>query len=113
MSDAHKLIEAVLEEFRDVHTGLNKDIENLIESGFCDEDDLLDTKTTLRKMYKLNSDLQNLLVAVLSDDYDSKTTKNNLLELRLINALRRDEKDKRSMVEWFVKEVLESKTPNN
>ena len=113
MTDAHKLIEAVLEEFRDVHTGLNKDIENLIESGHCDEDDLLDTKATLRKMYKLNSNLQNLLVAVLSDDYDSKKTKNNLLDLRLINALKRNDKDKRSMVEWFVKEVLEPKAPNN
>ncbi len=112
MSDAHKLIEAVLEQFRDVHSGLNKDIENLIESGYCDEDDLLDTKATLRKMYKLNSDLQNLLVAVLSDDYDSKTTKNNLLNLQLINALKR-EGDRRSMVEWFVKEVLEPKAPNN
>ena len=113
MSDAYKLIEVVLEGFRDVHTGLNKNIENLVESGICDEDDLLDTKATLRKMFKLNRDMQDLLVAVLSDDYDSKTTKNNLLDLRLMNALKRDDKDKRSMVEWFVKEVLESKTPNN
>ena len=114
MSDAHKLIEVVLEGFRDVHTGLNKDIENLVESGICDEDDLLDAKATLRKMFKLNSDMQDLLVAVLSDDYDNKTTKNNLMNLRLLNTLKReDDRSRRSMVEWFVKERLESKTLNN
>jgi hypothetical protein len=114
MSDAHKLIEVVLEGFRDVHTGLNKDIENLIESGICDENDLLDTKATLRKMYKLNSDMQDFFVAVLSDDYDSKTTKNDLLNLRLLNTLKReDDRSRRSMVEWFVKERLEPKTLNN
>jgi hypothetical protein len=114
MSDTHKLIEVVLEGFRDVHTGLNKNIENLVESGICDEDDLLDTKATLRKMFKLNRDMQDLLVAVLSDDYDNKTTKNDLMNLRLINTLKReDDRSRRSMVEWFVKERLESKTPNN
>jgi hypothetical protein len=114
MSDAHKLIEVVLEGFRDVHTGLNKDIENLIESGVCDENDLLDTKATLRKMYKLNSDMQDFFVAVLSDDYDSKRTKNDLLNLRLLNTLKREnDRSRRSMVEWFVKERLEPKTPNN
>ncbi len=114
MSDAHKLIEVVLEGFRDVHTGLNKDIENLIESGICDENDLLDTKATLRKMYKLNSDMQDFFVAVLSDDYDSKTTKNDLLNLRLLNTLKREnDRSRRSMVEWFVKERLEPKTLNN
>jgi hypothetical protein len=112
MTNAHKLIEAVLEQFRDVHAGLDKDVENLIESGFCDEDDLLDTKATLRKMYKLNSDLQDLLVAVLSDDYDSKTAKNDLMNLRLMNTLKR-EGHRRSMVESFVKERLETKTSNN
>jgi len=112
MNNVHELIAAVLEDFRDVHTGLNKDIEYLIESGMCDEDDLAATKATLRKMYKLNGDLQDLLVAVLSDDYDSKTAKNNLMNLRLMNTLKR-EGDRRSMVEWFVKERLESKTLNN
>ena len=109
MSNTNELFEVVLEGLRDVHTGLDKDIEYLIESGICDEEDLADTKATLNKMYKLNRDLQDLLVAVLSDDYDSKVAKKNLIDLRLMNALKReDERSRRSMVEWFVKERLKA-----
>ncbi len=110
MTEVHKLIETVLEELREVHTGLNDDIEYLIESCNFDEEDLANTKATLNKLYKFNRDLQDLLVAVLSDDYDSKATKKNLLSLRLMNTLKReDDRSRRSMVEWFVKERLEPK----
>ena len=108
MSDEQKLIETVLEGFRDVHTGLNKDIEYLIESGICDEGDLVDTKATLNKMYKLNRDMQDLLVAILGNDYDGKRVKQELLKLSTMRALQRDATDRKSMVEWFVKERLES-----
>jgi hypothetical protein len=106
MSDEQKQIEWVLEGLREIHTGLNKDIEYLIESGICDEDDLEDTKATINKMYKLNRDIQDLLVGVLSDEYDSKQVKRELLKQSTMRALQRDTTDKKSMVEWFVKERL-------
>ena len=108
MSNEQKLIETVLESYRDVHTGLNKDIECLIESGICDEGDLVDIKATVNKMSKLNRDIQDLLVAILGNDYDGKRVKQELLKLSTMRALQRDATDRKSMVEWFVKERLES-----
>ncbi len=106
MSGEQKQIESVLEGLREIHTGLNKDIEYLIESGICDESDLENTKATINKMYKLNRDIQDLLVGILSDDYDGKQVKQELLKLGTMRALQRDATDRKSMVEWFVKERL-------
>ena len=108
MSDEQKQIEYVLEGLREIHTGLNKDIEYLIESGICDEGDLEDAKATINKMYKLNSDIQDLLVSILSNDYDSKKVKQELLKLSTMRALQREATDRKSMVEWFVREKLEN-----
>lgn len=108
MSDAQKQIEYVLEGLREIHTGLDKDIEYLIESGICDEGDLEDVKATINKMYKLNRDIQDLLVSILSSDYDSKKVKQELLKLSTMRALQREATDRKSMVEWFVRERLEN-----
>jgi hypothetical protein len=107
MSDEQKLIENVLEGVREIHTGLNKSIEYLVESGACDEDDLADTKAVLNKMYKLNGDIQDLILSILSSDYDSNKVKQELLKLSTMRALQRDPTDKHSMVEWFVREKIE------
>jgi hypothetical protein len=106
MSGEQKQIESVLEGLREIHTGLNKDIEYLIESGICDEGDLENIKATINKMYKLNRDIQDLLVGILSDDYDGKQVKQELLKLGTMRALQRDATDRKSMIEWFVKERL-------
>jgi hypothetical protein len=109
MNDTHELIEAVLENLKDVHTGLNKDVEYLIESGICDEEDLADTKATIEKIYKLNINLQNLLLTVLSEDYDSQKVKRDLLDLRLLRALKRDSDESGpSVLEWFCKKIQSS-----
>jgi hypothetical protein len=104
MSDEQKIIENVLEGVREIHTGLNKSIEYLIESGACDEEDLADTKAELNKMYKLNRDIQDLIISILSNDYDGEKVKQELLKLSTMRALQRDSTDKHSMVEWFVRE---------
>lgn len=43
---------------------------------------------------------------MLESNYDSAVVRKNLLDLRLINAVKRDG-DRKSMVEWFVNERLE------
>ena len=106
MSNEHKLIEAILEDLKEVHTGLNNDIQTLIEQGYCEEEDLKEIKSTIDKLYKLNIHQQELLVAILSDDYNNKVVKKNLIDLRLINALKRGT-DEKSSVEWFVEKYLD------
>jgi len=106
MSNAHELIEAVLENLKEVHTGLNKDFEYLIESGICDEEDLADAKATINKIYKLNINLQDLLFSVLSEEYSSQKVRKDLLDLRLLRALKRDgAENNRSVLEWFCKKL--------
>ena len=106
MSDTHKLIETVLEQLRETHRNIDAEIEHLFNSGRCDEDDVQDLKNAVAGLYKLNRDIQDLLVAVLQSDYDGAVVRKNLLDLRLINVMKRDS-DRRSMVEWFVRERLE------
>ncbi|NBV71612.1 MAG: hypothetical protein EBR60_06120 [Burkholderiaceae bacterium] len=109
MNATHELIEAVLENLKEVHTGLNKDVENLVESGICDEEDLVDTKATIDKIYKFNLNLQNLLLTVLSEDYDSQKVKKDLMDLRLLRALKRDRDESGpSVLEWFCKKIESS-----
>lgn len=106
MSDTHKLIETVLEQLRETHRNIDAEIEYLFTSGRCEEDDVQDLKNAVAGLYKLNRDVQDLLVAVLESNYDSAVVRKNLLDLRLMNAMKRDN-DRKSMVEWFVKEQLE------
>ena len=106
MPDTHKLIETVLEQLRETHLNIDAEIEYLFTSGRCDEDDAQDLKDAVAGLYKLNQEIQDLLVSVLETDYDSAVVRKNLLDLRLINAMKRDS-DRKSMVEWFIKERLE------
>ena len=106
MSDTHKLIETVLEQLRETHRNIDAEIEYLFTSGRCEEDDVQDLKNAVAGLYKLNRDIQEFLVAVLESNYDSAVVRKNLLDLRLINAVKRDG-DRKSMVEWFVNERLE------
>jgi hypothetical protein len=107
MSDTDKLISDVLENLRDIHTGLDKNIEYLIESVGYDEEDFADIKTTVGKIYKLNINLQDLLVAVLSKEYDSQKTRNDLINLGLIDTLKQ-QNGRKTMLEWFIKEKLDN-----
>jgi len=106
MRKEHELIEVVLEQLRDTHRSIDQEIEYLFGSGRCEEDDVQDLKNAVAGLYKLNRDIQELLVAVLDSNYDSAVVRKNLLDLRLINTMKRDG-DRKSMVEWFVKERLE------
>jgi len=106
MRKEHELIEVVLEQLRDTHRSIDQEIEYLFGSGRCEEDDVQDLKNAVAGLYKLNRDIQELLVAVLDSSYDSAVVRKNLLDLRLINTMKRDG-DRKSMVEWFVKERLE------
>lgn len=109
MPDTHKLIETVLEQLRETHRNIDAEIEHLFNSGRCDEDDVQDLKNAVAGLYKLNRDIQDLLVSVLEADYDSAVVRKNLLDLRLINTMKRVG-DRKTMVEWFVKEQLEKAT---
>ena len=106
MQQKHKLIEIVLEQLRDTHRNIDQEIEYLFTSVRCEEDDVQNLKNSVVGLYKLNRDIQELLVAVLESDYSSSIVRKNLLDLRLINAMKR-EGDRKTMVEWFVKERLE------
>lgn len=81
-------------------SSINAEIEQLFNSGRCDEEDVLDLKNSVAGSYKFNRDLQDLLGFVLESDYDSAVVRKNLLDLRLINTMKRDG-DRKSMVEWF------------
>jgi hypothetical protein len=89
MSDTHKLIEVVLEQLRETHSNIDREIEYLFTSGRCEEDDVQDLKKAVVGLFKLNRDVQDLLVAVLEPDYDSAAVRKNLLDLRLMNAMKR------------------------
>ena len=102
-----KLIESVLECLKEAHTGIDKSIEDLIEVKGFDEVEFAELKASSNKLYKLNRDIQELLVAVLNDEFDAAKVKKSLINLGLINTIKRDT-NKKSMVEWFVKERLEN-----
>lgn len=100
----HELIETMLETLKSAHTGINAQLEYLVESVGIDEDDLAEVKNETNKLYVLNMAMQQYIAATLSKNFNGETVKDDLLKIRLQRLLSGNDD---SALNWFSKKYLD------
>lgn len=100
----YELIETMLETLKSAHTGINAQLEYLVESVGIDEDDLAAVKREANKLYVFNMAMQQYIAATLSKDFNGEIVKDELLKIRLQRLLSGNDD---SALNWFAKKYLD------
>jgi hypothetical protein len=100
----YELIETMLETLKSAHTGINAELEYLVESVGNDEEEYRTLKNEIGKLYVLNTAMQQFIAATLKDDFNGAIVRDDLLKIRLKRLLTGD---KDSALNWFAKKYLD------
>ena len=107
MDKGYESIEALLTSLKVAHRGIDKEIENLVNSG-VDEEDTLALVDATAKLFQHNRILQEFIFLTLSDDWDAKETREAILKQKLFLVLQRKApNEERDMMDWFAHKLEE------
>ena len=103
---AYELIETMLETLESVRTGIDKQLEYLIEVVGYEEEDCMALKNEFRKLFLLNMAMQQYVAITLGDGFNNTLIKDELLKLRTYRLLESNS-NKKSALNRFAEEYLD------